>query len=457
VSIISQNTREIWLIQPEDGPGRGLFHRLWQPLDLANMAGLFEERGFRVRVLDNRVAKRPVREIEALTRNAQLVFVTSAVFDRWQCPPLEISFFFRLTEILDSRRLCILGPHVTERTETFLRKTKAWAAIVGEPEQTALDLAERDPDVGPPEGIDGVAFLDAGGLYHEQPRQNTSEPFHWPQPAFHRLAMHRYHYPLMNRPFAVMEGSRGCPFHCRFCYKGMHPDVYRKKDPVKLAREALMLKQRFDTENIYFMDLEFGVDRIFVERFCKALIRLKAGISWCCQTRASDVDAGLLRLMNEAGCSLIHLGAESGVQRTLDWTRKGLVLADCEKAVVAARSAGIRTALFFGLGFPGETRKDMETTVDWAIHLEPDYASFHKVMPIPGTELQKETRLNPETMACERYPACCVEHAEKDLDRMVRRAYLRFYLRPSYVLKVVRHRRMLTWRALEWFAFAVRS
>lgn len=448
--------RHILLIQPEQARRfrvGTLIGRLWQPLDLANSAGRLEQDGYGVRIIDNRVEMLSPSRIADIADGFDKVFVTSAAFDRWQCPPVDIQDFFNITKLLDKNKLYIMGPHVTERPETFLKQTGARIAILGEPEDTLVTLVRHDQASKIPESIGGIAWLQPdGSLALRANGQQGSTRVTWPRPAFHHLDMNRYHYPLMKRPFTIMEGSRGCPFHCRFCYKGMHPDAYIQKDPLTLAEEVLDVRDRFGIRNIYFMDLEFGLNRQSLETFCSALIQRKAGVNWCCQTRVTDVDDHLLSLMGAAGCSLIHFGAESGVQRILDWTGKHICLSDCEKAVTAARRANIRTALFFGLGFPGESMKDMDDTVAWAIHLNPTYASFHMLMPVPGTELQKETGFDPESLACSRYPSYNAQgHDYGTLRKKVRQAYLRFYGRPGYMIKALSDQGILKRQAFELF------
>lgn len=434
----------ILFIQPEEPPGRRiggtLFSRLWQPLDLANCAGILGKEGYFVRVLDNRIAHLKGDRLARFCAPFDKIVVTSAAFDRWQCPPLEILPFFHTAAALVKDRLCIMGPHVTERPETFLRETGARFAVLGEPERTVCRLVKADWRGNECHGFPGIAWLGSDGSFHRGKADLTPAfSMGWPTPALHLLSMERYHYPLMARPFTLLEGSRGCPFTCRFCYKGMHPGTYIQKNPETLANEALWVKQRFGISQIYFMDLEFGLKRSWLERFCLALIRRKAKVSWCCQTRVSDVDQGLLDLMAASGCSLIHFGAESGSQRVLDWTGKGIKRSDCEQAVAHARKAGIRSAVFFNLGFPGETGDEMEDTVRWALALSPDYVSFHRVMPVPGSALQKEAGVDPEALPCHRYPAYIPGQDAEIIVKKLHKAYLRFYLHPQNMLKAFRH------------------
>lgn len=242
----------------------------------------------------------------------------------------------------------------------------------------------------------------------------------------------------MEHPFTLLEGSRGCPFHCKFCYKGMFPTGYRQKKPEDLAMEVAKVKAEFGIRSVYFMDLEFGLDRNFLISFCRRMIALKTGVTWCCQTRAKDLDSTTLTLMQQAGCTLIHMGVESGSPDILKTSGKALDLNDCQRAVMEAKRQGIRTALFFNCGFPGETVEDRAKTLAAAIRLDPTYAAFHMLIPYPGTAWASEHKHDTELSLSDPYPSffhTC--HDERPLKAWVRKAYGKFYLRPSAIIRMI--------------------
>lgn len=430
--------RKILLINPD---WRGIrrqkqpqFKRIWQPLDLAIAAALLEKDGFSVKILDNNIDRLSPQAVGRLSGDFDKVFVTSTPYDRWQCPSLDIEFFFNTIRNIPRRRLYIMGAHVTERTRAILRKSRARAAILNEPERTIHEIACRDLRTNIPPDIPGIAYLREERLVRSSPRGYPDDLDQSPYPAYHLLDMDQYRYELMGENFAIMEGSRGCPYRCSFCYLGMYGTGYRQKSPERLLDEISYVKRRFHTKNIYFMDLEFGLNRNFLLSFCSGLIERKIGISWCCQTRVTDVDEDALRCMREAGCNLIHFGVEAGSDRVLRQTGKGIKVDDCARAIAITHEAGIRTALFLNFGFPDETVDDMDSTIGLAVRLNPTLASFHLIVPFPGTRLAKEIGLDPEAFPPHLYPHFnFVYHDLKTLKRMLRKAYLRFYLRPSYL------------------------
>jgi radical SAM superfamily enzyme YgiQ (UPF0313 family) len=133
--------------------------------------------------------------------------------------------------------------------------------------------------------------------------------------------------------------------------------------------------------------------------------------------------------MKKAGCELIHFGVETGSPRLLEETRKNITVEQIRTVLEHCRRLGINTTCFFLMGLPGETESDRRATIAAARELNPSFASFHVAAPYPGTEMGLlSDGQNP-------FPVCLDrEHDFAQLGRMVRRAYLNFYLRPTYLL-----------------------
>ena len=133
--------------------------------------------------------------------------------------------------------------------------------------------------------------------------------------------------------------------------------------------------------------------------------------------------------MRQCGCRLIHFGIESGSQRILNLMNKKTTQRSIQKAVDSAHKAGMQTACFFLLGFPGESPQEMRDTLKLARSLNPTYASFHIVTPYP------ETSLYESALSQDRFPRYCRTGLNPDdLEKFVRHAFLSYYIRPGYLI-----------------------
>lgn len=411
------------------------FNRAWPSLSLLICASLLEKAGLHVRIVDGRVDHEWRKKSAQLARESDWICLTSSPLDRWQCPNLEVEYFVELAKSLPSEKLLIMGAHGSLFPWEMLRQTGARAVIRGEPEETLLSLVtQKDWSA-----IPGLVFRKGEKTYSTgtPPPANLKE---FPVPAFHLISPSRYFYELMGRPFLLFEASRGCPYECSFCLKVMYGKGVRMKPTENIMAEiesAISIAGPFYG---YFIDLEFTTNRGHAMEICDGLINRNYPFYWCCQTRADAVDAELLKHMKRAGCRLIHFGVESGSQRVLDCTNKRTNLEAIGRGIRLAKEAGMETACFFMLGFPRELPSEMEETLIFAKELNPTYASFHMATPYPGTGIGPTDQLSQDESEGDMcFPPHCADHDLLFLNRVIRRAYISYYLRFPYILSCLKH------------------
>jgi radical SAM superfamily enzyme YgiQ (UPF0313 family) len=99
----------------------------------------------------------------------------------------------------------------------------------------------------------------------------------------------------------------------------------------------------------------------------------------------------------------------------------------------------------FVLGLPGDDVASMKDTIDLAVEIEADYASFQLLTPYPGTELWDDAeRLG--TFLSRDFDRYTIWNpvwvptglTARELVAAHRAAYRRFYLRPGYVWRRLR-------------------
>lgn len=411
-----------------------IYNRTWTPLDLANCAALLEREGVEAAILDANAEQIGPQEVARRARGFDQVFITSTSLDRWQCPHLDINPFLKTVQALNqvAPEVYVLGSHGTVKPREMLAETGARAIVRGEPERTVADLAARRPLAE----IRGITYRD-GDRVVGNPDQVPLKLDDLPLPAFHLLPMHRYHYEVLGSRFALFEMSRGCASKCTFCLLKTYGDGVRKKSVDKLLQEVEHAIQNFGVKTAYFIDLEFTVLRKQVVEFCSRLIAKAYDFTWCCQTRLDLVDDELLALMRRAGCRLIHCGVEAGSDDILRVVDKDITMREIEQGMRRIHAAGIETACFFIMGFPESDRREMDNIVRFAKKLNPTYALFHIAAPYPGTKLYEQVKNDPNFRFSDGtlFPEAIegVNFTLADLKAMTRKAYLDYYLRPSYL------------------------
>lgn len=89
--------------------------------------------------------------------------------------------------------------------------------------------------------------------------------------------------------------------------------------------------------------------------------------------------------MKRAGCDIVWVGAESGSQKILDAMEKGTTVAQIYEATRLLHEHGIRVGFFLQFGYPGETRSDIEMTLQMVRDCQPDDIGMSVSYPLPGT------------------------------------------------------------------------
>jgi len=161
------------------------------------------------------------------------------------------------------------------------------------------------------------------------------------------------------------------------------------------------------------------------------------------------VDEETLRLMKKAGLWMMSFGLESGSDRILAASGKGIKVEQSRSAVELAHRLGIRTAGHFIFGLPGETEDTMAETLALALALPLDFAQFYTAAPFPGTPLYDEARrqgwLREETGVAGGAAVSWQNAAIMELpglpaarvDAFRRHAYRKFYLRPRVIFRIL--------------------
>ena len=395
------------------GRGEHTYNRIWPPLCLANYAAILEKENHDVKILDAHALRIKPRKIKAYVQGFDKIFITSSSLDRWQCPNIDISSFLEtvrcIREMTDE--IYIMGYHGTVDPAGLLSRTRAKAVIRGEAENAIAEICEgRDL-----KEIRGITHDDNGTMVSTQDR-DTIDLKTLPVPAFHLLDAGKYSYEILGGNFALFEIGRGCKWRCKFCNQLMYQPGVRAKSATQVVEEVQVAVEGHGVRTGYFMDLEFLANKGVAAEVCDVLAARRYDFRWCCQTRADSLDPEIARKMKKAGCELIHMGVESGIQKFLDLSGKHTTKDKLHRGVQLCEEAGIKTLAFFMFGLQGETAADREETSRFARELNTDFVSFHKVYPYQKSDI---------------YLSDLQSH--KEIDAHIFQSYLKYYLRFAHL------------------------
>ena len=371
----------------------------YPPLGLAYLAAVLERDGHQVSVFD--LGLDPSLPLEdGAARVAAFgphLIGISAMTSVYQSA-LETAILLKASL---GRPVVLGGPHATVYPERVLAESPVIDYVIrGEGEETLLALVHAvdagSRDLG---SIQGLTYRSRGEIVSNPDRPLIEDLDGLPLPARHLLDLKRYSLRTPEgQPMVTILSSRGCPYNCSYCFKGIVGRTYRQRSPNSIIGEMDAIIGQYGIRNFYFIDDLFTIDLRRLQAFSDQIIAEKLDFRWQCLGRVDRVNEDILRKMHEAGCRRIHFGIESGNQQILERIAKGIKLQQVRQAVKWAKGAGLQVKGYFMLGLPGDTEETMQQTVDLAVELDLDEAMFSLTTPFPGTRLWDElVKKRPDT------------------------------------------------------------
>lgn len=272
------------------------------------------------------------------------------------------------------------GTHPTILPEETIKNEYVDYVIRGEGEYSFLDLVNGVRV----EDIPSLTYInESGGIVNNPDRPFIEDLDSIPFPG-RELYLNDTQY----MDYGYILTGRGCPFECKFCAsKKVWKGHVRFRSPENVIEEIKHVHGIYSTKFFYFIDDTFTLNKKRIKRICELLIESDLDISWICDTRVDTLDEGLLQLMKDAGCVRVKIGVESGSERILEMMRKKITKKQVRDSASLIKKTGIELTIYLMIGFPTETKEDMQETLDFARELDATYYSLSILAPYPGTEI----------------------------------------------------------------------
>ncbi len=371
------------------------------------MAAIFRQHGHEVAFYDS------------FPKDEDLVIMASSIVGYDE----EIAFARKIKK--PGRKVGFISAFATVKPELFLEA--ADFVIKGEPEQAAIEIAKGN--------------LEPKGEIESPLIQNIeSLPF----PDWDGFPIQKYGYfPILKKkPLLSILTSRGCSFDCSYCpYMVVQTEKWRSRSAKHTVDEIEDLQKKYGVRSLAFRDIMYTQNKKRAREISEEIIRRNIKVEWSCETRADCLDEPMLELMHRSGLRVIHLGIESPRDEIVKKSgRLPIKETQQEKVVKLAEKIGIKIIGFFILGFIDDTPESMNSTIEYAKHLNAPVAQFDVMTPYPGTKFYSQISDRIVNFDWKKYtthhPVVKLDHVtHEQVLEYKNRAYREYYFRPSWMVK----------------------
>ena len=266
--------------------------------------------------------------------------------------------------------------------------------IIGEGEQTSVELIDAIARKLDLTSVNGIIYRCENGLRITNRRVEIDNLDTLPFPDYEGFNYAEY---LRLNPDLSDEGKkysqvsviggRSCKYNCTFCF---HPSgsKYRQRSLDSIFSEIDYLVRNYDISYIALREELFATDNERVRQFCER-VRVY-DFDWSIQLRIDSINKELVDLLKNTRCRYLFVGVESADDRVLKSMRKGITLAQIERALDMLRDAGLNSRSGVIFGDEVETFESAMFKLNWFKKNYTKYRMFvDMIIAFPGSALYK--------------------------------------------------------------------
>ena len=247
----------------------------------------------------------------------------------------------------------------------------------------------------------------------------------------------------------TLETSRGCPYNCYYCHNSIYRKPYRVLSPDKVLGVINTLKRDYSIDGVVFQEDNFFGHLNRAKNIVHGLADV-THVGWKANSRINYFyalinDTKFMQRLLKSGCKVIQFGIESGSPRVIKQINKKI---DIDKVIIVNKKLSqypISIRYNFIIGFPGETRDDIDDTLNLIAklqgdnpHVEPPFVNIYN--PYPGTRLYEqalqhgfEEPKNLEDWSKMNWNTACQNFLTADTTTFIEKISTEYFMRSRYL------------------------
>jgi radical SAM superfamily enzyme YgiQ (UPF0313 family) len=377
------------------------------PIGLAYISAVLKKAGKDVTVLnlnnwDGLIQDIIRREVQAIKYDVVFLGGLSMYYPHIQ----DIIKYIRYYS--DKTKVVVGGGIITAQPEIMFNLLQPDYGVIGEGEQTCLELVEHLEHGGSVADINGLIFADSfGTITITKPRDPILDLDAVPFPNYESFGYKEYldYFDItnMNGLFDVVDNpriypllaSRSCLYNCTFCF---HPlgQKYRQRSIDNIMEEIQIAVEKYRINLVIFYDEMFSDNEVRVLEFCRKFKTysdtLPYKLWFQCQNRVDTTTDEMLKVMKASGAYLLSYGLESYSPIVLASMKKHITPEQIDETARLTRENKLGFQGNFIFGDPAETCETAKVTLDYVkknrVLLGSSIGMFF-VIPFQGTPIYK--------------------------------------------------------------------
>jgi len=291
------------------------------------------------------------------------------------------------------------GEHVPAMPEFSLKTSAADILVLGEGEETILELDEALESRSSLEAIAGIAWRHGDEIIVNPRRLRRTDIDSIAPPVWHLFDIETYHAHRFvggmysSQTTIPILATRGCPYQCTYCSApNMWTPRWIPRDPKRVVDEIAGYVETYGAGNFPFQDLTAIVKKDWIVAFCTEILDRGLDISWQLPTgtRSEAIDGQVAELMARSGMVSMAYAPESGSDTTRRLIKKKMKAENLFESIRAAAAADLNAAIFLVIGFPHDSPESLAENlafIDRLAEAGVTDLSAGYYMALPGTEL----------------------------------------------------------------------
>ena len=337
--------------------------------------------------------------INKIPKDVKIVGLTALFSHAWF---LARNIASDIKKLYPNCKIVVGGEHPTALPKNTLKNDFIDLVVLGEGEETFLDLIKCIDKGLDYKNINGVAYKNENGeIIINERRARVVNIDDIPYPDWDNWSINNYieHQQItgvnLGRGVPILA-TRGCPYECTFCSNDrMWTKRFIMRSAKNIVDEMEFMKKKYNVAAFSFMDSTFIINNKKVIGFCEELIERNLGISYQLPagTRCEAINQELVDVLSKSGLEKISLAPESGSEEIRNIIKKKINYKKFISAVKMLSKSKISVGCFIVIGFPEDNKKTLWLTSKMIFKLAAlgvDDITVSQFTPYPGSVLYDE-------------------------------------------------------------------